>query len=209
MTAAAPRGSASYLKDQRPAQVIKSGKTDQGSRMSRRDAVPAAAKATWARRSASGCRKHTLRRRFCRPIKHEVGRQLNLWRSVGHLDSLRDQNQSCCSTSRRSRKSTTDPLNMEHMRKQAGRKLAWTRCYRYTSSSDQLRVALLKLQPASRRGEHGRREAPYPIHRRVPVWRCSGHLRVRSLKYPSFEYPSFNNETQTHRATNRPRVTHV
>ena len=174
MTAAAPRGSASYLKDQRPAQVIKSGKTDQGSRMSRRDAVPAAAKATWARRSASGCRKHTLRRRFCRPIKHEVGRQLNLWRSVGHLDSLRDENQSCCSTSRRSRKSgqlwsvTTDPLNMEHMRKQAGRKLAWTRCYRYTSSSDQLtiRVALLKLQPASRRGEHGRRHTPP-----CPVWR--------------------------------------
>ena len=125
--------------------------------MSRRAAVPAAAKATWARRPASGSRKRTLRRRFCRQIKHEVGRQLALWRSVGHLDSLRDQNQSCCSTSRRSRKSTTDPLNMEHMRKQAGRKLAWARCYRYTSSSDQLRVALLKLQPASRRGEHGRR----------------------------------------------------
>lgn len=169
MTAAAPRGSASYLKDQRPAQVIKSGKTDQGSRMSRRDAVPAAAKATWARRSASGCRKHTLRRRFCRPIKHEVGRQLNLWRSVGHLDSLRDQNQSCCSTSRRSRKSTTDPLNMEHMRKQAGIKLAWTRCYRYTSSSDLLRVALLKLQPASRRGEHGRRHTPYTAVSRLEM----------------------------------------
>ena len=90
--------------------------------------MPAAAKATWARRPASGCRKRTLRRRFCRQIKHEVGRQLALWRSVGHLDSLRDQNQSCCSTSRRSRKSTTDPLNMEHMRKQAGRKLAWARC---------------------------------------------------------------------------------
>ena len=135
--------------------------------MSRRAAVPAAAKATWARRSASGCRKRTLRRRFCRPIKHEGGRQLTLWRSVGHLDSLRDQNQSCCSTSRRSRKSTTDPLNMEHMRKQAGRKLAWARCYRYTSSSDQLRVALLKLQPASRRGEHGRRHTPP-----CPVWRC-------------------------------------
>ena len=135
--------------------------------MSRRAAVPAAAKATWARRPASGCRKRTLRRRFCRPIKHEGGRQLTLWRSVGHLDSLRDQNQSCCSTSRRSRKSTTDPLNMEHMRKQAGRKLAWARCYRYTSSSDQLRVALLKLQPASRRGEHGRRHTPP-----CPVWRC-------------------------------------
>ncbi len=135
--------------------------------MSRRAAVPAAAKATWARRPVSGCRKRTLRRRFCRPIKHEVGRQLTLWRSVGHLDSLRDQNQSCCSTSRRSRKSTTDPLNMEHMRKQAGRKLAWARCYRYTSSSDQLRVALLKLQPASRRGEHGRRHTPP-----CPVWRC-------------------------------------
>ena len=135
--------------------------------MSRRAAVPTAAKATWARRPASGCRKRTLRRRFCRPIKHEVGRQLTLWRSVGHLDSLRDQNQSCCSTSRRSRKSTTDPLNMEHMRKQAGRKLAWARCYRYTSSSDQLRVALLKLQPASRRGEHGRRHTPA-----CPVWRC-------------------------------------
>ena len=181
MTAAAPRGSASYLKDQRPAQVIKSGKTDQGSRMSRRDAVPAAAKATWARRSASGCRKHTLRRRFCRPIKHEVGRQLNLWRSVGHLDSLRDQNQSCCSTSRRSRKSTTDPLNMEHMRKQAGRKLAWTRCYRYTSSSDLLRVALLKLQPASRQGEHGRRHTPY----RPP---CS---RLEMLGAPSTSSPLF------------------
>ena len=75
--------------------------------------MPAAAKATWARRPVSGCHKRTLRRRFCRPIKHEVGRQLILWRSVGHLDSLRDQNQSCCSTSRRSRKSTTDPLNME------------------------------------------------------------------------------------------------
>ena len=50
---------------------------------------------------------------------------------------------------------------MEHMRKQAGIKLAWTRCYRYTSSSDLLRVALLKLQPASRQGEHGRRHTPY------------------------------------------------
>ena len=90
--------------------------------------MPAAAKATWARRPASGCRKRTLRRRFCGQIKHDVGRQLALWRSAGHLDSLRDQNQSCCSTSRRSRKSTTDPLNMEHMRKQAGRKLAWARC---------------------------------------------------------------------------------
>ena len=88
MTAAAPRGSASYLKDQRPAQVIKSGKTDQGSRMSRRDAVPAAAKATWARRSASGCRKHTLRRRFCRPIKHEVGRQLAKFVEVGRSSRL-------------------------------------------------------------------------------------------------------------------------
>ena len=27
--------------------------------------MPAAAKATWARRSASGCRKRTLRRRIC------------------------------------------------------------------------------------------------------------------------------------------------
>ena len=135
--------------------------------MSRRAAVPAAAKATWARRPVSGCGKRTLRCRFCRQIKHEVGRQLALWRSVGHLDSLRDQNQSCFSTSRRSRKSTTDPLNMEHMRKQAGRKLAWARCYRYTSSSDQLRVALLKLQPASRRGEHGRRHTPP-----CPGWRC-------------------------------------
>ena len=90
--------------------------------------MPAAAKATWARRPVSGCGKRTLRRRFCRQIKHEVGRQLALWRSIGHLDSLRDQNQSCFSTSRRSRKSATDPLNMEHMRKQAGRKLAWARC---------------------------------------------------------------------------------
>jgi hypothetical protein len=72
-------------------------------------------------------------------------------------------------TSRRSRKSTTDPLNMEHMRKQAGRKLAWTRCYRYTSSSDQLRVALLKLQPASRRGEHGRRHTPYTAVSRLEM----------------------------------------
>ena len=40
--------------------------------------MPAAAKATWARRPASGCRKRTLRRRFCRQLKHEVGRQLNV-----------------------------------------------------------------------------------------------------------------------------------
>ena len=84
----------------------------------------------------------------------------------------------------RSRKSTTDPLNMEHMRKQAGRKLAWTRCYRYTSSSDQLRVALLKLQPASRRGEHGRREAPYPIHRRVPFGDARGTFESALLSTP-------------------------
>ena len=100
-------------------------------------------------------------------IKHEVGRQLALWRSVGHLDSLRDQNQSCCSTSRRSRKSTTDPLNVELRRKQARCQLARARANRYTSSSDQLRAALLKLQPASRRGEHGKRHTPP-----CPVWRC-------------------------------------
>ena len=169
--------------------------------MSRRAAVPAAAKATWARRPVSGCGKRTLRRRFCRQIKHEVGRQLALWRSVGHLDSLRDQNQSCFSTSRRSRKSTTDPLNMEHMRKQAGRKLAWARCYRYTSSSDQLRVALLKLQPASRRGEHGRRHTPP-----CPGWRCEivncnsvptgANSAICSLLAPLFEAISSANSAK-------------
>ena len=91
MTAAAPRGSASYPKAQRPAQRWENRSRKQDEQESRRAGGSSGYRGKAACDGASGCRKRTLRRRFCRQIKHEVGRQLTLWRRATRERATRER----------------------------------------------------------------------------------------------------------------------
>eukprot|EP00964_Phaeocystis_antarctica_P052266 scaffold30582_cov72-Phaeocystis_antarctica.AAC.1 len=102
---------------------------------------------------------------MCWPIKHEVGRQLRVW--------VRPVMSTPCST--RSRHVAPDDVGRESPQltrstwSSRGSRLgaSWPglAANRYTSSSDQLRAALLKLRPAGRRDRHGWRRTPP-----CPVW---------------------------------------